>query len=713
MPSDSVDDEGKPKDKDEEIDRLRDNRRPKRKSDLEVPLSALARRDSRSDAYERNDNNGNVNDFRRGNVEDQTSQIGLDTSPVASTLQLHITKSVAGEPFGIVIQGGIDAPYIDKNGEEKTQMRVKEIKSGGAAARQKALKDGMEVRRVNNVDVRRKTHREIAELIRTCGNELNLDVITRKSERDTSDVSTAVVTEEDKDDINENNHFFASPAIRTGNDNDNENNRVLALAAVRTGNDNENNHVLVSTAPSVDPARDPNSGDLEDDIRSNARDGTVKSSTKSIVASLDDRDADDRDADDRDADDRDADDRDADNRDEKNEADREERSEAERRRRREAAREAEREADREAERAHVATNAAIVRAADAANAANVAVKNADIEAAREEIERKLVQLQRLRDSLPPESRTEFADSADSAESAGSADTAESAGSAESAESADSAAVDVDVSENATPYETPRETPPNNASRPSPRSNIMWGAVATHLMEPSTLTPPTARDSSSCSPTPSPYHIPTPSPLPFHPRRQSAVDQDPAPHLRDCDTPYPICFPRLPSGGAEEEDRKTPAPPQIRVKEVVKEAVEKTPFERPLTAWSIHDPTEEDKGRGGGGGAGGKRTSSQTSLLSSDNYASKSDYSGASEFDVSKLDPHSEAAKCKWRPLTSEPSRNRKAASKSSARPRTPPSSSPPSPSSPRRRDDQLYLFVGSLTLLAASAMIGLIFKRHY
>jgi len=666
MPSDSLDDDGKPKDKDEETDRLSDNRQPQRKSDLEVPLWAFARRDDYT--FERNDNNGNVNDVREGNVEDQT--IGLDTSPVASTLQLHITKSVSDEPFGIVIQGGIDAPYIDKNGEEKTQMRVKEIKSGGAAARQKALKDGMEVRRVNNVDVRWKTHREIAELIRTCGNELNLDVITRKSERGPSDVSTGV----DKDEINENNNVSAS-------------------AAVRTGNDNENNHVLVSTAGQTvnDNARDPNSGDLEDDSRSNARDGTVKSSTESRVASSSDRDADDRDADDFDADDRDADDLDA---------DQEERREAERR----ARREAEREADRQAERAHVATNAAIVRAADAANAANVAVKNADIEAARGEIERKLVQLQRLRDSLPPESRTEFAESAESAEFA------------ESADSADSAAT-VDVSGNATPYETPRETPPNitnNASRPSPRSNIMWGAVATHLMEPSTVTPPAARDSSSCSPTPSPYHIPTPSPLPFHPRRQSAVDQDPAPHRRDCDTPYPICFPRLPSGGAE-EDRKTPAPPQIRVKEVVKEAVEKTPFERPLTAWSIHDPTEEDKGRGGGGGAGGKRTSSQTSLLSSDNFASKSDDSGASEFDVCKLDPHSEAAKCKWRPLTPEPSRDRKAASKSSARPRSPPSSpSSLSPSSsPRRRDDQFYLFVGSLTLLAASAMIGLIFKRHY
>jgi len=702
MPSDSLDDDGKPKDKDEETDRLRDNRQPQRKSDLEVPLLwAFARRDSRSDAFERNDNNGNVNDVREGNVEDQT--IGLDTSPVASTLQLRITKSVSSEPFGIVIQGGIDAPYIDKNGEEKTQMRVKEIKSGGAAARQKALKDGMEVRRVNNVDVRWKTHREIAELIRTCGNELNLDVITSKSERGPSDVSTAVVTGEDKDEIiennnvsasaavqtgedkdeiNENNNVSASAAVRTGNDNDNENNDVLVSTAGQTINDNENNHVLISTASSVDPARDPNSGDLEDDSRSNERDETVKSSTESRVASSSDRDADDRDADDRDADDFDADDRDAD--------------QEERR----ARREAEREADRQAERAHVATNAAIVRAADAANAANVAVKNADIEAARGEIERKLVQLQRLGDSLPPESRTEFAESADSADSADSAAT-------------------VDVSENATPYETPRETTPNNASRPSPRSNIMWGAVATHLMEPSTVTPPAARDSSSCSPTPSPYHIPTPSPLPFHPRRQSAVDQDPAPHRRDCDTPYPICFPRLPSGGAE-EDRKTPAPPQIRVKEVVKEAVEKTPFERPLTAWSIHDPTEEDKGREGGGGAGGKRTSSQTSLLSSDHFASKSDNSGASEFDVCKLDPHSEAAKCKWRPLTPEPSRDRKAASKSSARPRTQsPPSSPSSPSSlspsssPRRRDDQFYLFVGSLTLLAASAMIGLIFKRHY
>jgi len=688
MPSDSLDDDGKPKDKDEETDRLRDNRQPQRKSDLEVSLWAFARRDSRSDAFERNDNNGNVNDVREGNVEDHT--IGLDTSPVASTLQLRITKSVSGQPFGIVIQGGIDAPYIDKNGEEKTQMRVKEIKSGGAAARQKALKDGMEVRRVNNVDVRRKTHREIAELIRTCGNELNLDVITRKSERGPSDVSTGV----DKDEINENNNVSASAVVRTGNDNDNENNHVLVSTAGQTVNDNENNDVLVSTAGQTgnDNARDPNSGDLEDDSRSNARDGTVKSSTESRVASSSDRDADDRVADDRDADDRDADDRDADNLDADDlDADREERREAERR----AQREAEREADRQAERAHVATNAAIVRAADAANAANVAVKNADIEAAREEIERKLVQLQRFRDSLPAESRTEFAEFAESAESA------------EFAESAEYAAT-VDVSGNAT----------NNASRPSPRSNIMWGAVATHLMEPSTVTPPAARDSSSCSPTPSPYHIPTPSPLPFHPRRQSAVDQDPAPHRRDCDTPYPICFPRLPSGGAEEEDRKTPAPPQIRVKEVVKEAVEKTPFERPLTAWSIHDPTEEDKGRGGGGGAGGKRTSSQTSLLSSDDFASKSDNSGASDFDVCKLDPHSEAAKCKWRPLTPEPSRDRKAASKSSARPQSPPSppSSPSSlspSSSPRRRDDQFYLFVGSLTLLAASAMIGLIFKRHY
>ena len=49
--------------------------------------------------------------------------------------------------------GGIDAPYIGENGEESTKMRIKEVRPGGAAARQRQLCSGMEIRKVNQVAV--------------------------------------------------------------------------------------------------------------------------------------------------------------------------------------------------------------------------------------------------------------------------------------------------------------------------------------------------------------------------------------------------------------------------------------------------------------------------------------------------------------------------------------------------------------------------------
>ena len=50
--------------------------------------------------------------------------------------------------------GGIDAPYIAEDGIERRKMRIKEVRPGGAAARQLDLRSGMEVLRVNNIDVR-------------------------------------------------------------------------------------------------------------------------------------------------------------------------------------------------------------------------------------------------------------------------------------------------------------------------------------------------------------------------------------------------------------------------------------------------------------------------------------------------------------------------------------------------------------------------------
>jgi len=679
MPSQSAEDEEEGKREDEEGQKRKIDKKQKTKSDLEVPLAAVGARDSllffsEMSKYLRTDNVNDNNYREAGSAKDQTSHSALDQISVNSTIQLRVTKSVEDEPFGIVIQGGIDAPYIDRNGEQRTQMRVKEIRKGGAAAREKALKGGMEVRRVNNVNVENKTHKEIADLIRKNGNHLSLDVVINKSDPEAK--ASLRASSEFQDSVNNN----------LINDNTDNNNVVRSTSNEQdstTGtNDNVNNDVLIGPLPlgisPIKPSRDADvregsagaaDGDTEAaavegvDVAVGAVSGKATGAGAKPVSN----------------------------------------------------RYVLRELERQAEKAHNAANAAIVRASAAADAANVAAKNFDIEAAREEIERKLIELETLSDSLAnivaEEERVD-----------------EEEGEEEEEDEEESFAAAAEA----------RETSSTNNARQSvaasltPRSNIMWGTVATHVLEPSFTIPwsGSGRPSTSSSPTttPSPYHIPTPSPL-----RQKAfdgdeVENDPLQRQRRSDTPYPICFPSLPSGVGGAFDhatgRKTPGPPpEIRVVETLKEVVEKTPFERPLTAWSIHDPTEE--GRGGEGGGGGNGRASQTSLISDLDYLDPTFESSANQgsdsearLDVSKLDPLSEAASCKWRPSSPETRRKRKTSrtpsSVGSSTPSSPKSLSSSSSSRPAlRRGDQMYLFVGSLTLVAASAMIGLFVTKNY
>lgn len=606
----------------------------KKKSDLEVPVSFDAnischRNGVSLTEISRNENENN-NLKQRHITADQSSPSDLSSSSPGSTIKLRITKSVENQPFGIVIQGGTDAPYIDENGEEKTQMRVKEIRSG-AAARQKALRVGMQVRRVNDVDVRGKTHKEIAELTKLMRNQLDLDIINDDNVR--SPVQKEVKS-----------------------DNENDNNNVVEIKAASNA----------SVAASADAA---------------ARADPAAAAAK--------------------------------------------------------ARAAEREAEREAERRHNAANAAILHATAAANATQIAAKNASIEAAKNELEKRLLELQRMReeneDVYLDEEEEELEEEADEEKDAVEAYEEEENKRERRGRTVNFASPDDDASVSAdskAESSTLSTNVPSDSSKKcakaSPRSTIMWGAVATHVLEPQTtpttpttpMTPTT--QSASSGTTPSPYHIPTPSPLP----RRSPVD-DGAPKLlqeRRCDTPYPICFPSLPT--ASEDDRKTPAPPQIDVAETLKQVVEKTPFERPLTSWSIHDPTEDKNAN---------KRDSQLSLITESDFSdptalessANADANFDAPFDVARHDPLSEAAACKWRPTTPPIShkrrRNQKSTSAASSRPSTPPtrgltssSAAAATATSPAsRREDHMYLFVGSLTLLAASGMVGLFLKKRY
>merc|ERR1719369_1665935 len=137
----------------------------------------------------------------------------------------------------------------------------------------------------------------------------------------------------------------------------------------------------------------------------------------------------------------------------------------------------------------------------------------------------------------------------------------------------------------------------------------------------------------------------------------------------------------------------------------------------MTAWSIHDPTEESGiERGGGGGVDANKRGSQMSLIAeSDYFDASSDFSTSSGFDpgfdISSLDPLSEAASCKWRPISPERRSRRKAAS-IPLRPTTPTTTktapiaasaaaaAASTPMPPSTSMDHVYCFVGSMTLLA-------------
>ena len=94
----------------------------------------------------------------------------------------------------------------------------------------------------------------------------------------------------------------------------------------------------------------------------------------------------------------------------------------------------------------------------------------------------------------------------------------------------------------------------------------------------------------------------------------------------------------------------------------------------------------------------------------------------------RIDPHSEAAECKWRPTSGPASaavptirvtkphrRSRRASTSSSFSSRDAAAAAAVEPAAVRQRrgEDGVYLLVGSLTLLAASTMVALYAAKHY
>jgi len=588
-----------------------------------------------SESEPRNENN-NAN----GREEKETSnepENGFPSSSSSSIIQLSVTKSSVQEPFGIIIQGGTDAPYIGGNGEESTKMRIKEVRPGGAAARQPDLRSGMEVRRVNRVAVQGKTHKEIVSLIQTAGTRLDLDVVIAKPK-----TPLKSPREENRDAQHDSDEEYADAAA----------------------NFSENNDAAVSSSRAAPVFNN-------DAVHEN--DHHARSVTMATI------------------------------------------------------------------------NAAIISSCAADTARQAAANAARVQAASLAIDAKLEELQRLRDD--PTSAADLAPTT----------------------AASVAFYETTPKQRATGVTASKENAPETSHQPggpsshsTPLSNLLWGAVATHVRDPASESfPPAPSNSksasfspSSKSKTPSPYRIPTPSPLP--PPIENDEDDEAAsshPQRRPrSDTPYPICFPRLPSALDGERGASGGAastlPPEIDVAQTLKEVVEASPFERPMTAWSINDPTEEagEEAEGKVRRRSGRRGEvGQRRRLPSDSEASSSDFStnhsiaadattfapGAT-FNVINpaptIDPHSEAAECKWRPTSrpvpeirvTPPRRNRQASSPAPARGAASSSvqaaSAEAEAASMRRRGgggDGVYLLVGSLTLLAASGMVAFYAAKNY
>lgn len=97
-----------------------------------------------------------------------------------NVLEIKLKRGPTGLGFNIV--GGSDQQYVVND----SGIYVSKIKESGAAARDGRLQEGDKILAINGIKLEDRTHREVVELFRSAGEDVELRVLKKKLSRHTN-----------------------------------------------------------------------------------------------------------------------------------------------------------------------------------------------------------------------------------------------------------------------------------------------------------------------------------------------------------------------------------------------------------------------------------------------------------------------------------------------------------------------------------------------
>uniref|UniRef100_A0A8C6SSM6 Synaptojanin-2-binding protein n=1 Tax=Neogobius melanostomus TaxID=47308 RepID=A0A8C6SSM6_9GOBI len=95
--------------------------------------------------------------------------------PSAKAVDIKLKRGPAGLGFNIV--GGVDQQYVVND----SGIYVSKIKEDGSAAEDGRLQEGDKILEINGVNLENLAHREVVDLFRTAGDDVELKVLKKSS----------------------------------------------------------------------------------------------------------------------------------------------------------------------------------------------------------------------------------------------------------------------------------------------------------------------------------------------------------------------------------------------------------------------------------------------------------------------------------------------------------------------------------------------------
>lgn len=93
----------------------------------------------------------------------------------SKVVEIKLKRGPAGLGFNIV--GGVDQQYVVND----SGIYVSKIKEDGSAAEDGRLEEGDKILAINGLDLENRAHREVVDLFRTAGDDVELKVLKKSS----------------------------------------------------------------------------------------------------------------------------------------------------------------------------------------------------------------------------------------------------------------------------------------------------------------------------------------------------------------------------------------------------------------------------------------------------------------------------------------------------------------------------------------------------